>query len=301
MNKVCVIIVTYNAEQWLDTCLKPFIDKPNDITVVVVDNLSSDKTVDIINQKYKFVKLFQTGENLGFGRANNVGIQWAYDNGFEHMFLLNQDAYIDIKSLYKLCDLQKQNPQYWCLSPMHYIAPNKLERNFVHYIEQSGLSEIIKNPINDTYDIKTTAAALWLLSRQCISIVGAFNPSFLHYAEDSNYVQRIFYHGGKMGLAPKITAYHYRGESAAKKSHFTIIKGTWRAIVYDLSDPNIKNNKMRIKWELRLIQRMLLSCISFNFKRSSVYLQLLKRLHNEHDEIYKNKIISCDTGAFIKK
>lgn len=301
MKKCCVVIVTYNAEKWVDVCLGPLVNLPKDMSVVVVDNLSSDMTVDIIKKKYKFVKLFETGENLGFGRANNVGIQWAYDNGFEHIFLLNQDACIDIDALYKLCELQSKYPEYYCLSPMNYVAENKLEKNFVSYLEQSGLTDIVKNPIKDTYDIKTTAAALWMLSRKCIEIVGAFNPSFLHYAEDSNYVQRIFWHGGKMGLAPKIVAYHYRAESEAKKSHFTTMKATWRAVVYDLSDPNITNNKMRVKWYFRLFQRWFLSGVSFNFKKASIYFQLLKKLHREKDEIYKNKIISCGVGAFIKK
>ena len=94
MKKCCVVIVTYNAEKWVDVCLGPLVNLPKDMSVVVVDNLSSDMTVDIIKKKSKFVKLFETGENLGFGRANNVGIQWAYDNGFEHIFLLNQDACI---------------------------------------------------------------------------------------------------------------------------------------------------------------------------------------------------------------
>lgn len=301
MKKCCVVIVTYNAEKWLDVCLAPFVDLPKDMCVVVVDNLSSDKTVDIIKKKYKFVKLFNSGENLGFGRANNIGIQWAYDNQYEHVFLLNQDACIDIDSIYKLCDLQSKHPEYYCLSPMNYVSENKLEKQFSHYLEQSGLSDIVKNPKNEVYDIKTTAAALWLLSRKCISVVGAFNPSFLHYAEDSNYVQRIFWHGGKMGLAPKIIGYHYRAESDEKKSHFTTMKSTWRAIVYDLSDPNITNNKMCRKWYLRLIQRLILSAVSFNVEKAKVYFQLLKNLHREKRNIHQNKIISMGIGAFIKK
>ena len=40
-------------------------------------------------------------------------------------------------------------------------------------------------------------------------------------------MQRIFYHGGKIGVVPKIKAFHYRAESVAKKSHFTTLKSTW--------------------------------------------------------------------------
>lgn len=301
MKKCCVVIVTYNAEKWLDVCLKPFVKKSKDIGVVVIDNASSDNTVDIIKKKYKFVKLFNSGENLGFGRANNVGIQWAYDNGFEHVFLLNQDASIDIKSLNKLCDLQDKYPQYYCLVPMNYVAKDKLEKNFVCYLQESKLTNVVKKPRKEIYDIKSSAAALWCLSRKCIEVVGAFNPSFLHYSEDSNYTQRIFYHGGKMGVAPKIKAYHFRAESSAKKSHFTTLKSTWRHIVYDLSNPYVVNNKPLVKWRRRLLFRFLLSVISFNFKNSSIYYSLLKKLHREKKEIYKNKMLSREEGAFMNK
>jgi len=301
MKKCCVVIVTYNAEQWLDVCLGPFVEKPKDIDVVVIDNDSNDKTVNIIKKKYKFVKLFSTGENLGFGRANNVGIQWAYDKGHEHIFLLNQDASIDVKSLYKLCDLQDRYPEYYCLSPMNYVAKDKLENDFVQYLDESNLAGVVNKPRKDVYDIKFTAAALWCLSRKCISVVGGFNPSFLHYSEDSNYVQRILYHGGKMGVAPKVKAFHYRAESAAKKSHFTTLKSTWRYIVYDLSNPYVVDNRYVRKWYKRLFFRLLLSVISFNLEKISVYYSLLKKLNKERKEIYKNKMVSTGQGAFINK
>jgi GT2 family glycosyltransferase len=301
MKKCCVVIVTYNAEKWLDVCLKPFVNVPKDISVVVVDNASGDNTVKIINEKYKFIKLFNSGENLGFGRANNIGIQWAYDEGYEHIFLLNQDASIDVKSLNKLCDLQKRYPRYYCLAPMNYVSEDKLESAFVRYLNDSNLTDIVINPSAEIYDIYGTAAALWLLSRECISVVGAFNPSFLHYSEDSNYIQRIYYHGGKIGVVPQIKAFHYRAESDAKKSHFTTLKSTWRYVVYDLSNPYVVNNKFIIKWYNRLLFRFLLSAVSLNFKRASVYYKLLRKLYKEKEYIYNNKMLSRDKGAFIKK
>ena len=301
MKKCCVVIVTYNAEKWLDVCLGPFVKLPKDMAVVVVDNMSSDNTVKIIKNKYKFVKLFETGENLGFGRANNVGMIWALKQNFEHVFLLNQDAEISINSLNKLCEIQDENPQYYCLSPLQYNTKEKLDKNFEKYLSNNKLINTVKKLRQDAYDIEFTNAALWMLSRKCIETVGVFNPSFLHYSEDSNYAQRIYFHGGKMGVAPKIKAFHYRGESSAKKSHFATIKSTWRYIVYELSNPNnVDDRKILIKWYMRLIQRFILSLISFNKEKISVYYSLIKNLNNEKKEIYKNKMISRDNGAFLK-
>ena len=287
MKKCCIVIVTYNAGEWIDVCLKPFLNLPEDMAVVVVDNASSDETISVIKKKYKFVKLFNTGENLGFGRANNIGMRWAYNNGFEHVFLLNQDAEIDVESLRELCDYQDKYPQYYCLSPMQ-ITPmakdNVDEKNQKFHIE----------------DVDFCAAALWMLSRKCLSVVGVFNPSFIHIHEDGNYAQRIFFHGGKIGVVQNVKGYHYCAESAAKRSHFATMKKTWRYIVYDLSDPYVTNDKKCIvKWHIRLLQRLLLSVISFNFKKSSIYYQLIKKLNKEKKEIYENKMVSRDTGAFL--
>lgn len=301
MKKCCIVIVTYNAEKWLDVCLKPFVKLPKDMAVVVVDNMSNDKTVKIIKKKYNFVKLFEMGENLGFGRANNIGIRWAYNNGFEHIFLLNQDAEIDTKSLYKLCKIQDEHSGYFCLSPMQYNSKNKLDKNFENYLSKSNLTNIIKKSKPDVCDIEFANAALWMLSRKCIETVGGFNPSFLHYSEDSNYVQRIYFHGGKMGVAPGVNGFHYRGESSAKNSHFATLKSTWRYIVYDLSNPYITNNrKYLVKWYFRLVQRLLLSVVSFNREKISIYYSLVRKLNSEKKEIYKNKTISQTKGAFLK-
>ena len=74
-----VIIVTYNAMKWVDRCFDSLIDStyPND--VFVVDNGSTDGTQDYIKSKYPNVIFVQSGENLGFGKANNLGFKYAIE------------------------------------------------------------------------------------------------------------------------------------------------------------------------------------------------------------------------------
>jgi len=91
--KVSVIIVSYNFEQWIDRCLGSLRRSTSPISVIVVDNGSKDKTTQIIEKNYPEVHLIKTGANLGFGKANNIGIRYAMEQGADYFFLLNQDAW----------------------------------------------------------------------------------------------------------------------------------------------------------------------------------------------------------------
>ena len=71
---VYIIIVTYNAMQWLSKTLSSI---PAEFSVVIVDNNSSDKTLDFINNNYQQITVLPQSENLGFGKANNLGISYA--------------------------------------------------------------------------------------------------------------------------------------------------------------------------------------------------------------------------------
>ena len=90
--KILTIIVTYNGMKWLDRCLGSLRESSLKTDVVAVDNGSTDGTPEYIAANFPEVQLHCTGENLGFGRANNVGLQKAVAEGYDYVYLLNQDA-----------------------------------------------------------------------------------------------------------------------------------------------------------------------------------------------------------------
>ena len=73
--------------------------------IIVVDNNSTDDTVLILKDKYPDITLLALKKNLGFGRGNNIGIRNAYKYGAEHVLLLNQDAYVNSKTVDKISTL----------------------------------------------------------------------------------------------------------------------------------------------------------------------------------------------------
>ncbi len=77
MDKVFVVVVTYNGVKWINTCLNSLKESSLLIHTIVIDNGSTDGTQKIVRDTFTDVTLIQAEYNLGFGKANNIGIQEA--------------------------------------------------------------------------------------------------------------------------------------------------------------------------------------------------------------------------------
>ena len=116
-SNILVVIVTYNAMQWAERCFSSLKSSSLRPDVYVVDNGSTDGTQSYIQEHYPEVMFHQSAENLGFGKANNMGLQYALDYNYDYVYLLNQDAWVMEDTFEKLVNLSKQYPDYGILSP----------------------------------------------------------------------------------------------------------------------------------------------------------------------------------------
>lgn len=230
-DKVFVIIVTYNAEKWIDKCLGSLRESLMPVNVIVIDNQSSDNTVSRIQSGYPEVNLIESANNLGFGKANNLGITRAFDSGADYVFLLNQDAWILPETLKVLIAVHKRNPKYFILSPVH-IAGNggHLDSSFSTYLSPYHCKDLIsdyilkRDLVKDVYSTNFVNAAFWLLSRKCISTTGIFDPIFPHYGEDNDFIHRVMYHGGEIGICTGAYGYHDRPQDFVDVKKMTLSK-----------------------------------------------------------------------------
>lgn len=102
---ISIIIVNYKVKDLLDKCLSSLFEFNTDIEldVIVVDNDSRDGSEDIVKTKYPQVRFINSGGNLGFAKANNIGYKLAK---YEHILLLNPDTeFIESGSLKKLLQI----------------------------------------------------------------------------------------------------------------------------------------------------------------------------------------------------
>ena len=218
MKKVFIIIVTYKGNRWYDKCFGSLRESTVPVQTIVVDNTPGDEDVEYIKAQYPEVHLIKTSENLGFGRANNLGMRYALDRGCDYVFLLNQDAWIEPETIEALVKIADKHPEYGILSPIHLNA----ERTSInmslgigaHHRNDKLMSDIYLDRVKDVYETNFVNAAAWLLPRNTLETVGGFDPIFKHYEEDDNYLNRVIYHKLKIGVCPSTRIVHDHQESS---------------------------------------------------------------------------------------
>lgn len=230
MAKVATIIVTYNGSPWIKKCLEQLFQSSVDSHLIIVDNNSTDDTLEIIKHFHDRIELIQSSSNLGFGGANNIGIQRALELGYSHIFLLNQDAYVQKDCISKLLSTSLQSPQFGILSPVQLDASgNALDPVFQIQVSKyyapdtdSLIKELTKEKPSEPIEVRFVGAAAWFLTSEMINKVGLFHPVFFHYGEDNNFAARAQYFGFRIGIQVTTAMIHDR--KPRKKSKFLPIK-----------------------------------------------------------------------------
>lgn len=209
------IVVTYNGLQWYDRCFGSLRQSLAPVKVVALDNASTDGSAEYIRQHFPEVILLEQKENLGFGKSNNIGIKYALDHGADEVFLLNQDAWIEPDTISELVAISQTHPEYGILSPVHLNA----EKNNIEHLlllrlddfrttDSALFEDLYFGRLKEVYETSYVNAAAWLLPRKTLETVGGFDPLFFVYGEDDNYINRVLYHGMKIGICPKTRLVH---------------------------------------------------------------------------------------------
>jgi GT2 family glycosyltransferase len=230
MTGIATIIVTYNGSRWIKKCLEHLFQSSVSSDIILLDNNSTDDTFEVISPFLEKIEFIQLPSNLGFGGANNIGIQRALDLGYSHIFLLNQDAYVQQDCIAKLHSTALENPQYGILSPVQ-LDSSGLDFDPVfkgqvakHYSPDPGkaIKELSNENPAQVIEVKFVGAAAWYLSAEMIRKTGLFHPVFFHYGEDNNFAARAQYFGYKIGIQVATAMIHDR--NARDKTKFLPIK-----------------------------------------------------------------------------
>ncbi|MEO8234684.1 MAG: glycosyltransferase family 2 protein [Flavobacterium sp.] len=231
-KKVFVIIVTYNGSKWIEKCINSLLRSTFPVNIVVVDNCSTDNSVELLKQ-FSEIHLIQSKENLGFGKANNIGIDYALNHQADYVFLLNQDTWIFDDTILNLVAVAQKNPSFGIVSPMHFSGDEKtLDEGFVTYYNRKIEGSLDATIIN----VPFVNAAAWLVSRDCLQKVGGFEPLFGHYGEDRNYCDRVLYHQFQIIIAENAKICHDRKITRNFKKDIIQSKYTMLSKVLDIND-----------------------------------------------------------------
>ena len=296
--KILAIIVTFNGIKWIDKCLSSIVDSTvKNADIFVVDNGSTDGTVEYIKSNYGQAILIESKKNLGFGQANNIGFKYALDNAYDYVYLMNQDAWVKEDTLESLVILHQQKTEYGILSPLQVNSEcTKLDNHFRHclfnYTDEKIIDDFLLKEVNKVYTVTDVMAAHWLMPIETIKKVGGFSPTFDHYGEDNNYINRLLFHGYKCGISTQVIGIHDRENrtlSLRKSVFYYYIKG-----LVSLSNPLVT---IKIGKKISFILRMFFYIFLI---RSFYPVKLLIKLFFSTKKIRENKRKSeTDYLAFL--
>ena len=291
MNRLLVIIVTYNAMRWIERSFASLAASSGPCDIFVVDNGSTDGTLAWLEEHHTDnLTVKQSETNCGFGAGNNVGLRYALERGYDYVYLLNQDAWVAEDCFEKLIAAAGAHPGYGILSPVQLRSDWKTQDSL--FAKHCGKAvEASDNTDTEVVPVKFVMAAHWLITRECLETVGGFSPTFTQYGEDDNYIDRARYWAFQTGVVPAAKAVHDRGQRVSSRAGR--MRQKYLGCVARLSDPGRCHLQLRLVAECLRIIGMALRRLSWTM------LCYLPQLVRFMPTILENRRASTHRGAFL--
>ena len=216
-NRLAIILVNYNGIEYNINCINSIMkSKFKDYKIIVVDNNSQDDSVKVLKEHYKNeeIILIESKENLGFSGANNIGIEYAKDNDYNYVMLLNNDTIIDENMISIMLETSKK---YNCLvSPKIYYFDNEdiiwSAGGSINWKKglpiQYGINEKDEKQHDKEKFIEFATGCCLLIPIDAINKVGGLSEEYFLYYEDTDYSAKIIKEGFKILYKPEAFMYH---------------------------------------------------------------------------------------------
>ena len=237
--KLSVVIVSYNVRSFLTACLDSVQRALEGIEseVFVVDNHSSDDSVEAIARDYTWVHLINNKDNLGFSKANNIAIR---ESKGEYILLLNPDTIVAPETLQGVLQFMDKHPEAGGAGVRMHNADGSLAPEsrraiptpFVAARKMLGLTKrYYRSHLSweDPAQIEVVSGAFMLLRRKAIQEVGLLDEDFFMYGEDIDLSYRLLKGGWQNWFLP-FDIVHYKGQST-RKSDFRYVHIFYQAML----------------------------------------------------------------------
>ncbi len=214
---VYIIVLTWNGKSDTLECLTSLQRLTySNARILVVDNGSTDGTVEAINERFPNVELIVNHANLRFAGGNNVGIRHAFEHGTEYVLLLNNDTVVDGGFLTQLVRAAEKEKTIGMVGPkIHYyhdrrriwFAGGKIEwwKGWVSHI---GIRELDHGQHDAMKEVGYLTGCCILAKRELVEKVGMLDESYYIYGEDTDWCVRAARGGYKLIYVPSSVIWH---------------------------------------------------------------------------------------------
>lgn len=246
--KISVVIVNYNVKYFVEQCLYSVEAAVGNLSaeVFVVDNHSTDGSIDYLKPRFPEVTFIENDDNPGFAKANNQAIRISRG---QYVLLLNPDTVIGEESLRSLCFFMDEHPEAGGIGVKmldgHGVFLPESKRSFpspwVSFCKLFGLSKLFPRSRffaryalryldeNERHPVDVLAGAFMLMRHEALDKVGLLDESFFMYGEDIDLSYRMVL-GGYMNYYLPERILHYKGEST-KHGDMKYIKAFYGAMI----------------------------------------------------------------------
>ncbi len=228
-----LIIVSWNAKDHLINCLNSILKfRKNGWEIIVVDNGSTDGGPDVVENQFPMVQMIKNNENLGFARANNIGIRVSTGR---YVCFINSDVIVQDGCIEKLMEVMDQNPSVGMCGPKILNPDGTLQpscqnfpgvwNNFCHAI---GLNCIFPHsaffsepymkywPHDSVRRVDALNGCFWIVRRTALDHVGLLDENFFIYGEDVDWCKRFHDTGWDVVFFPQAQAVHFGAASSSR-------------------------------------------------------------------------------------
>ena len=243
-----IVIVNYNTEKLTLECIDSVYKShlPYTFEIFVVDNHSSDNSIEAIKKRYPKVKLIENKENVGFSKANNQAIRQAQGR---YVLLLNSDTILMENTLGVMTQYMDNHMDVGATGCEVLLPTGELDqachRGFptpqASFYYMSGLAKKYPNSpkynsyhksylnMKEIHEIDCLVGAFMLVRKETIDQVGMLDEEFFMYGEDIDWCYRIKEAGWGIIYNPTVSIIHHKGASSRKKP-FKIVYEFHRAM-----------------------------------------------------------------------
>ncbi len=237
MVDLSIIIISFNTSNFLKKCLESVfenISRKINYEVIVVDNNSTDDSVEMVKDKFPKVNLIRSNKNLGFSKANNLGLKKAKG---KYILFLNSDTVIYKNTIERMINFMNKTEDAGAATCKVLLVNGRIDdashrgfptpwNSLCHF---SGLSKIFPKlkilngynlnymDLNKTHEIDALAGAFMLVKREAGSEAGWWDEDYFFYGEDIDFCYQLKKQGWKIYYVPDVAILHYKGVSGGIK------------------------------------------------------------------------------------
>ena len=238
MVDISIIIVNYNVQQFLKQCLQSIYASVHNLSVevIVVDNNSVDGSISMMKKDFPSIRLIENAQNLGFSKANNIGIGEAKGR---YVLLLNPDTLLEEDCLQKCFEFSEREEKIGAIGVKlldgkgAYLPESKrgFPSPWISIAKFTGLGKLFSKSSffngyymghlssDETTDVDVLCGAFMFIPSKVLDDVGLLDEAFFMYGEDIDLSYRIQESGYRVVYFPQTSIIHFKGESTKKASY----------------------------------------------------------------------------------